>query len=88
MRTTRERMLSGMRPTGKVHLGNYLGALANWVTLLEHMAPALAPIRERRQQLVEKPEVIVETLHEGSRRARRVAAATMDEVHRVVPLTP
>ena len=31
--TIRERVLSGMRPTGKVHLGNYLGALANWVTL-------------------------------------------------------
>ena len=56
--------------------------------LLQHMEPALAPIRERRQQLVEKPEVIVETLREGSRRARRVAAATMDEVRRVVPLTP
>ena len=31
--TTRERVLSGMRPTGRVHLGNYLGALANWVVL-------------------------------------------------------
>ncbi len=24
-------MLSGMRPTGKLHLGNYVGALQNWV---------------------------------------------------------
>jgi len=29
----RDRVLSGMRPTGKVHLGNYLGAIANWVKL-------------------------------------------------------
>jgi tryptophanyl-tRNA synthetase len=29
----RERVLSGMRPTGKIHLGNYLGALDNWVRL-------------------------------------------------------
>ncbi len=29
----RERVLSGMRPTGKLHLGNYHGALANWVAL-------------------------------------------------------
>ena len=29
----RERVLSGMRPSGRLHLGNYLGALANWVTL-------------------------------------------------------
>ena len=26
-------VLSGMRPTGKLHLGNYHGALKNWVTL-------------------------------------------------------
>ncbi len=26
-------ILSGMRPTGKLHLGNYLGALQNWVEL-------------------------------------------------------
>ena len=27
------RVLSGMRSTGKLHLGNYVGALANWVRL-------------------------------------------------------
>src|ERR1700744_2952050 len=29
----RPRVLSGMRPTGKLHLGNYMGALHNWVKL-------------------------------------------------------
>ncbi len=29
------RVLSGMRPTGQLHLGNYLGALENWVGLQE-----------------------------------------------------
>lgn len=28
-----KRVLSGMRPTGKLHLGNYRGALYNWVRL-------------------------------------------------------
>ncbi|MDK2835395.1 MAG: tryptophanyl-tRNA synthetase [Thermosediminibacterales bacterium] len=28
-------LMSGMRPTGKLHLGNYLGALSNWVKLQE-----------------------------------------------------
>jgi len=32
-RTTKGRILSGMRPTGKLHLGNYVGALRNWVGL-------------------------------------------------------
>ena len=30
---SRKRVLSGMRPTGKLHLGNYMGALYNWVRL-------------------------------------------------------
>jgi tryptophanyl-tRNA synthetase len=29
----RERVLSGMRSTGKLHLGNYVGALDNWVRM-------------------------------------------------------
>ncbi len=29
----RKTLMSGMRPTGELHLGNYLGALENWVTL-------------------------------------------------------
>ena len=29
----KSRILSGMRPTGKLHLGNYVGALRNWVNL-------------------------------------------------------
>ncbi len=31
--TIRPRVLSGMRPTGRLHLGNYMGALHNWVNL-------------------------------------------------------
>jgi tryptophanyl-tRNA synthetase len=30
---SRPRVLSGMRPTGRLHLGNYMGALYNWVKL-------------------------------------------------------
>jgi len=32
---TKKRVLSGMRPTGKLHLGNYVGALQNWVRMQE-----------------------------------------------------
>ncbi|HUP10052.1 MAG TPA: tryptophan--tRNA ligase [Caldimonas sp.] len=31
--TERQRVLSGMRPTGELHLGHYHGALKNWVRL-------------------------------------------------------
>lgn len=31
--TEKKRILSGMRPTGPLHMGNYLGALDNWITM-------------------------------------------------------
>lgn len=35
MSSPRTRVLSGMQPSGLMHLGNYLGALENWKTLQE-----------------------------------------------------
>lgn len=32
---TRERIFSGIQPSGEIHVGNYLGALRNWVALTE-----------------------------------------------------
>ncbi|MGI9586175.1 MAG: tryptophan--tRNA ligase [Acidimicrobiia bacterium] len=31
--TTKQRIFSGVQPTGNIHLGNYLGAFRNWVAL-------------------------------------------------------
>src|SRR5574344_2502136 len=31
----KKRIMSGMRPTGKLHLGHYLGVIDNWVKLQE-----------------------------------------------------
>lgn len=33
--TSKKRILSGMRPTGPLHLGNHHGALANWINMQE-----------------------------------------------------
>jgi len=56
--------------------------------LLQHMLPPLARIRERRQRYMEKPAEIVEILHEGTKRARRVAVETMSEVRDAIKLEP
>ncbi|MCS7054409.1 MAG: tryptophan--tRNA ligase [Ignavibacterium sp.] len=32
----KKRILSGMRPTGKLHIGHYVGALENWISLQEN----------------------------------------------------
>jgi tryptophanyl-tRNA synthetase len=77
----REWAATGCRTAG-------IGCLDCKDKLLQHMEPVLAPIRERRRQFAEKPDLIVDVLHEGSRRARRAAQATMDEVHKVARLTP
>ncbi|XP_004291161.1 PREDICTED: tryptophan--tRNA ligase, mitochondrial [Fragaria vesca subsp. vesca] len=31
--TVKKRIVSGVQPTGTIHLGNYLGAIRNWITL-------------------------------------------------------
>ena len=30
---SKQRLVSGIQPTGRMHLGNYLGAIQNWVAL-------------------------------------------------------
>jgi len=77
----REWAATGCRTAG-------LGCLDCKDVLLKHMLPPLAAIRERRQGFAEKPARIVEILHEGSRRARSVAQATMADVRAAVHLTP
>jgi tryptophanyl-tRNA synthetase len=65
-----------------------IGCLDCKSKLLEHILPPLGRIRDRRQELMEKPHEIAEILREGSRKAREVAKATMDDVRRVVTLEP
>src|SRR5271169_6754989 len=36
----KSRVLSGMRPTGRLHIGHYFGALQNWVRLQNAVLPA------------------------------------------------
>ena len=33
------RVVSGIQPTGSLHLGNYLGAIRNWVRMQDAMEP-------------------------------------------------
>jgi tryptophanyl-tRNA synthetase len=77
----REACASGCRTAG-------IGCLDCKAVLLEHMLPPLQAIRERRQRFAEKPREIVEILHEGSKRARRTAVKTMDQVRAAVKLEP
>ncbi|HEV2223223.1 MAG TPA: hypothetical protein VGR84_09490, partial [Candidatus Acidoferrales bacterium] len=37
-----KRVLSGMRPTGRLHIGHYFGALSNWLKMQNARLPATA----------------------------------------------
>ena len=54
-----ERVLSGMRPTGLLHLGHYHGVLKNWVQLQNEM-PCLFFVADWHALTThyESPEVI------------------------------
>jgi tryptophanyl-tRNA synthetase len=77
----REACATGCRTAG-------IGCLDCKSVLLTHMLRPLAEIRERRQRFVNKPAEIVEILHEGSKRARRIAVQTMEEVRAAIRLEP
>ena len=77
----REMAATGCRTAG-------IGCLDCKAILLKHMLPPLAAIRERRQAFADKPREIIEILHEGSKRARKTAVETMDEVRAAVKLEP
>jgi tryptophanyl-tRNA synthetase len=52
------------------------------------LVEALAPIRERRQQLSRRPEQVQEVLVEGARRARKATEETMQLVREAMKLSP
>jgi tryptophanyl-tRNA synthetase len=56
--------------------------------LAQVLADALAPVRERRARLLERPDQVRDILSDGARRARAVAAETMDQVRSAMGLKP
>ena len=56
--------------------------------LANHVVDVLAPIQERRQKYENNPKLAWDILEAGSRRAKGIAAATMDEVREAMHLSP
>ena len=57
---TKGTIFSGMRPTGMLHLGNYLGALQNWVALQEEYRCIYCAVDIHALTTVESPEETAE----------------------------
>jgi len=71
--TTREWAATGCRTAG-------IGCLDCKAKLSEHMLEQLALVHARRPELAARPDSVWDILLEGSKRARAVAEATLDEV--------
>ncbi len=54
----KKRIFSGAQPTGNLHLGNYLGALKNWVNLQNEYESFFCIVNLHAITLPQKPEVL------------------------------
>ena len=70
---TQEWAAAGCRSAG-------IGCLDCKARLTDHVLERLAAIHARRPEFAARPDTVWDVLYEGSRRARAVAQATMDEV--------
>ncbi|CAN5834123.1 tryptophan--tRNA ligase [soil metagenome] len=55
-----KRILSGAQPTGNVHLGNYLGALRNWVTLQHEYESFFCIVNLHALTIPQDPKLLAE----------------------------
>ena len=62
-----KRIFSGAQPTGNVHLGNYLGALRNWVALQHEYESLFCIVNLHAITLYQDPKVLTEKTRELAR---------------------
>jgi tryptophanyl-tRNA synthetase len=62
-----KRIFSGAQPTGNVHLGNYLGALRNWVALQQEYESFFCIVNLHAITVQQDPKVLVEKTRELAR---------------------
>jgi tryptophanyl-tRNA synthetase len=54
--------------------------------LADHVVARIEPMRQKREELSRRPDTVMDILKDGSARARKVAQATMEEVHRAMKI--
>jgi tryptophanyl-tRNA synthetase len=63
----RKRIFSGAQPTGNVHLGNYLGALRNWVALQKEYESFFCIVNLHAITIAQDPKILAEKTKELAR---------------------
>ena len=59
-----KRIFSGIQPTGNLHLGNYLGAIKNWVNLQQDIASIFSIVDMHAITVPQDPKKLKESTHE------------------------
>ena len=59
-----ERICSGAQPTGNLHLGNYLGAIRNWVKLQDSYECIYCVVDMHAITIFKEPDELVHNVHE------------------------
>jgi tryptophanyl-tRNA synthetase len=62
-----KRIFSGVQPTGNIHLGNYLGALRNWVTLQHEYESFFCIVNLHAVTIPQDPEALAKKTRELAR---------------------
>lgn len=62
-----KRIFSGAQPTGNVHLGNYLGALRNWVALQHEYESFFCIVNLHAVTLPQEPKLLIEKTRDLAR---------------------
>ena len=72
----KKRIFSGAQPTGQLHIGNYLGALKNWVALQDDYESFYCIVNLHAITLPQDPKTLRQKTHDL---ARIYLAAPLDE---------
>lgn len=81
MATTKERVFSGVQPTGNLHLGNYLGAIRNWVRLQHDFNCIYCVVDMHAITVFQDPEALRASTREV---AAGLIAAGIDPRHAII----
>ena len=64
MQTQKARVFSGIQPTGNIHLGNYLGAVKNWVDRQDSYENIFCVVNSHAITILQDPETLREKTYD------------------------
>ena len=78
--TRKKRIFSGIQPTNTPHLGNYLGALTNWIKLQDEYDCAYSIVDLHSITVRQDPQKLRKQMEYNNETAEKVKDAIMDVV--------